>query len=430
MSNSNANGLLDHQNRPRIVVVGYGAATCLGNDWPTTWANLLAGRGGLARNSQRLPADQFMVDIGGFVAGFGPGKGLEDLRLAKLEARFLHLGLAAAEEAWRPVKETAYDPDRVAVVATSAFGGVDLQENERKKAETRGRLNVGPYTVPGLLINQLGGQISQHLGLYGPGFAPSNACASGGHGLVMGAMLLRSGMSDMALCGASESAFVPSIVNAFATMKALAQIKPGDRASEDPSQASRPFSGDRCGFVMSEGAGMLALATLKEARRLNLEILGELVGVGVNSDGYHMAAPHGPRVEKCLRLALADAGLEPEAIDYYNAHGTSTPVNDATETAALKAVYGDHARRLAVSSIKGALGHSLGAASAIEAITTVESLRLGRIVPTINHVRDDALDLDYVPNQARTVDVRHAMSASFGFGGTNNALVFRGWKND
>lgn len=143
-----------------------------------------------------------------------------------------------------------------------------------------------------------------------------------------------------------------------------------------------------------------------------------------------MAAPHGPRVEKCLRLALADAGLEPEAIDYYNAHGTSTPVNDATETAALKAVYGDHARRLAVSSIKGALGHSLGAASAIEAITSVESLRLGRIVPTINHVRDDALDLDYVPNQARTVDVRHAMSASFGFGGTNNALVFRGWKND
>ena len=430
MSEPSETSLTDKFGRPRIVVVGTGAATCLGQNWPATWANLLAGKGGLDRNSQRLPAEQFMVDIGGFVPGFGPGKGVEDPRLAKLEARFLHLGLAAAEEAWRPLKGLPYDPDRVAVVATSAFGGVDLQENERKRAELRGRLNVGPYTVPGLLINQLGGQISQHLGLFGPGFAPSTACASGGHGLVMGAMLLRSGMADIALCGASESAFVPSIVNAFATMKALAVIKPDDRANSDPSQASRPFSGDRCGFVMSEGAGMLALATLAEACRLNLEILGELAGVGVNSDGYHMAAPHGPRVEKCMRLALADAGLEPSVVDYYNAHGTSTSVNDATETAALKAVYGDHARRLAVSSIKGALGHALGAASAIEAITTVESLRLGRIVPTINHVHDAALDLDYVPNQARRAELRHAMSASFGFGGTNNALVFRRWQDD
>lgn len=430
MSQRSETSLVDHKGRPRVVVVGIGAATCLGNDWPATWAGLVAGKGGLTRNTERLPSDRFLVDIGGFVQGYGPGKDVEDARLAKLESRFLHLGLATAEEAWRPLKDKHYDPDRAAVIATSAFGGVDLQENERRKAESRGRLNVGPYTVPGLLINQLGGQISQHLGLYGPGFAPSNACASGGHGLVIGAMLLRCGTADLALCGAAESAFVPSIVNAFATMKALAQIKPGDRAYDDPSQASRPFSADRSGFVMSEGAGMIALATLEEARRLNLEILGELAGMAVTSDGYHMAAPYGPRIEKCLALALADAGVKPEEINYYNAHGTSTSVNDATETASLKAVFGEHVKRLAVSSIKGAIGHSLGAASAVEAIACVESLRKGQVIPTINYIPAGELDLDYIPNAARAMDCQFAMSASFGFGGTNNALVFRRWQDD
>jgi 3-oxoacyl-[acyl-carrier-protein] synthase II len=421
---------LDRKDRTRIVVVGMGAVTCLGNDWPTTCEGLFSGKGGLKRDAQRLPPERFLVDIGGFVEGFGPGSPDEDARLAKLESRFLHLGLAAADEAWKPLAGKAFDPDRVAVAATSAFGGLDLLDNERRKAESRGRLNLGPYTIPGVLINQLGGQISQHLGLYGPGFAPSNACASGGHAIVLGAMLIRSGMADLALCGAAESAFVPSIVNAFATMKALATIKPGDRGFDSPDQASRPFSADRCGFVMSEAAGMMVLATLERAEALGLEILGELVGMGVNSDGHHMAAPHGPRIEKCLSIALADAGLEPDSIDYYNAHGTSTVVNDSTETQALINVYGDHAARLPVSSVKGALGHSLGAASAVEAITTVECLRTGRIVPTINYEADPKLTLDYVPNRSRSSDLRIAMSASFGFGGTNNALVFRRWNDD
>ncbi len=421
---------VDHRNRPRIVIVGMGATSCLGLNWPATWAGLRDGRGGLRRNTDRLPGDRFMTDIGGFVDGFGPnGQGC-DPRISKLESRFLHLGLAAADEAWKPLKGADYDPDRVAVIAASAFGGVDLQDNERLKAEARGRLNMGPYTVPGLLINQLGGQISQHLGLLGPGFGPSNACASGGHALILGAMLIQLGMADLALCGASESAFVPSIVNSFATMKALAILKPGDRGFEDPSQASRPFSSDRAGFVMSEASGMIALATIDEARRLKLEILAELVGMAINSDGHHMAAPHQPQIEKCLRLAIQDAGLEPDSIDYYNAHGTSTSINDATETASLKGVYGDYAKRLPISSIKGALGHSLGAASALEAITMIESLRIGLIVPTINYVEDTELDLDYVPGQARAIALQHALSASFGFGGTNNALVFRRWNDD
>lgn len=413
----------------RIVIVGVGAVTCLGNDWPSTWAGLESGRGGLRRDQDRLPTDKFLVDIGGFVDGIGPGTANEDPRLAKLEARFLHYGLKAAEEAWKPLAGKSIDPDRVGVVAASAFGGVDVAEQERAKAAARGRLNLGPYTVPALLINQLGGQISQHLGLYGPGFGPSNACASGGHSIILGTLLLRSGMADFALCGASESAFVPSIVNAFATMKALATIKPADRAYESPEQASRPFSADRCGFVMSEAAGMLTLTTLAKAREFGLEILAELSGMAVNSDGYHMAAPHGPRIETCLKLAIRDAGLNLEDIDHYNAHGTSTSVNDATETQALKAVFGDHAGSIPVCSIKGAIGHSLGAASAIEAITTVESLRRGRIVPTINYVPDPELTLDYVPHQSRSADIETAMSASFGFGGTNNALVFRRWND-
>lgn len=414
----------------RIVIVGMGAVTCLGNDWPTTWAGLESGRGGLRRDTTRLPSDKFLVDIGGFVEGVGPGTPGEDPRLAKLEARFLHLGLKAADEAWKPLAGKPFDADRVGVVAASAFGGVDLLEQERAKAEARGRLNLGPYTVPALLINQLGGQISQHLGLYGPGFGPSNACASGGHAIILGAMLLRAGMADFVLCGASESTFVPSIVNAFATMKALATIKPTDRAFEAPEQASRPFSADRCGFVMSEAAAMLTITTLEKARDLGLEILAELAGMAVNSDGHHMAAPYAPRIVKCLNLAIKDSDLTADRIGHYNAHGTSTSVNDATETQALNAVYGDHAWHLPICSIKGALGHSLGAASAIEAITTVESLRRGRIVPTINYVADPELTLDYVPNHSRPCDIEYAMSASFGFGGTNNALVFRRWNDE
>ncbi|MFM7315306.1 MAG: beta-ketoacyl-[acyl-carrier-protein] synthase family protein [Isosphaeraceae bacterium] len=417
--------LVDHKNRKRLVILGVGANCALGDTWPEAWKGLVAGQGGITQNFDRLPRDRFLSSHGGFVKGFGPGTPGSDDRLARLDARFLHLGLAAAEEAMQVLKGKAFDPERAAVVATSAFGGVDLQDNDRVKAESRGRLQIGPFTVPGLLINQLGGQISQHLGLFGPGFAPSNACASGGHAIITAALLLRADMADIALCGAAESAFVPSIYNAFYTMKAIAAIRPEDRASADPSQASRPFSIDRCGFVMSEGAGMLVMATLEQALKLQVPILAELVGMAVNSDGYHMAAPHQPRIEKCLAGAIADAGITPDSVGYYNAHGTSTPVNDATETAALKAVFGDHARRLPVSSIKGAIGHTLGAASAIEAITAIESLRNGVIVPTINHIPDPAIDLDYVPRVARASSPTYALSASFGFGGTNNALVFR-----
>jgi 3-oxoacyl-[acyl-carrier-protein] synthase II len=238
-------------------------------------------------------------------------------------------------------------------------------------------------------------------------------------------MLLRAGEADVALCGAAESSFVPWVVNGFATMKALLPRKPTDRSADDPAQASRPFSADRAGFVMSEGAGMLVLTNAAYARRRGLHARAELAGWSWNSDGYHMAMPEPERVSDCLEAALRRAEIGPDGIDYYNAHGTSTVVNDRVETKAVERVFGSSARSLPISSIKGAIGHAMGAASAIEAAVCVQALQEQMIPPTINYLPDPELTLDFVPNVARRARLRTIMSASFGFGGTNNVLVFR-----
>ncbi len=412
----------------RILVVGHSALTCLGRDMDATWAGLVAGRSGIRRHPALSP-DAYLVDLAGIVDDFGPGSPGEDPVVSRLGARSIHLALAGARAAWSDsgLDRLAgqFDPDRVAVVIGSAFGGMDLHEAELLRSSQRKSLSASPYLVPGLLINQMAGQVAQHLGLFGPSVAPANACATGGHAIALGGMFLRSGEADLALCGGAESAFTPLIVNGFATMKALAGRKPGDRSLGDPGQASRPFSVDRAGFVMAEGAGMVVLATEATARRLGLPIQAELAGWALNSDGYHMAMPSGERIAKCLALALDRAGVRPEAVDYYNAHGTSTPVNDRVETQAIKDVFGDHAGRMAVSSIKGAIGHGLGAASAIEAAVCVRALRERVLPPTINYRPDPELDLDYVPDHARASDLDTVLSASFGFGGTNNALILR-----
>lgn len=411
-----------------IHVVGHGVVTCLGRDVDSTWAALVAGRSGIKRHCA-FGDDLYLQDLGGVVEDFGPGSPNEDPAVAKLGARFLHLAMAAAREAWADSgldgKTGGYDPDRVAVVMGSAFGGLDLLELEQARMMRRRGLAVSPYLIPGMIINQAAGQISQHLGLYGPSVAPANACASGGHAVALGALLLQAGEADLAVCGAGESAFTPPVVNGFATMKALLGKKAGDRSESDPAQASRPFSIDRAGFVLAEGAGAIVLATEEARLRLGLESQAELVGWATNSDGFHMATPSRERIVTCLRTALARASLSPDAIDYYNAHGTSTVVNDQVETTVLKEVFGERAKMLPISSIKGALGHALGAASAIEAAIAVHALETQTIPPTINHRPDPELDLDYVPNHARGARLDVVMSASFGFGGTNNALIFR-----
>ncbi len=410
----------------RIVVVGHSALTCLGRDLDATWQGLVAGRSGLRRQESLRP-EAFLQDVAGMVADFGPGSASEDPVLSRLGARFLHLALASARQAWSDARlaGTDYDPERVAVIVGSAFGGLDLLASELAVSARRKTLATSPYLIPGLIINQAAGQIAEHLDLHGPSLAPANACASGGHAVALGALMLRSGEADLALCGAAESAFAPWVVNGFATMKALFPRKAEDRAADDPAQASRPFSRDRAGFVLSEGAGMLVLATERSARKLGLTPLAELVGWSSNSDGHHMAIPEPGRVARCIEQALRRAELRPEQIDYYNAHGTSTVLNDRIETGAIKTVFGTHAPRLPVSSIKGAIGHSLGAASAIEAAVAVRTLREQVIPPTIHYRPDPELDLDYVPDHARSARLETVMSVSLGFGGTNNALIFR-----
>jgi 3-oxoacyl-[acyl-carrier-protein] synthase II len=412
----------------RIFIVGHAAVTCLGHDLDSTWQGLLEGRSGIGRHPS-LDSESFLQDLGGMVRDVGPGTALEDPAISKLSARFLHLAMAAARSAWSESgldrREAELDPHRAAVVMGSAFGGLDLLEAEQARMIKRRSPAISPYLVPAMIINQAAGQIAQHFRLYGPSAAPANACASGGHAVVLGALFLRSGEADVALCGAGESAFTPPIVNGFATMKALLGRKPGDRSEQDPARASRPFSVDRAGFVLAEGAGALVLATETAVQRLGLEPQAELVGWSTNSDGYHMAMPCRERIVRCLATALARGGLDPSAIDYYNAHGTSTILNDQVETQVIKEVFGDAARRLPISSIKGALGHSLGAASAIEVAVSVRALRDQVIPPTINFLPDPELDLDYVPNEARAARIDHVLTASFGFGGTNNALILR-----
>jgi 3-oxoacyl-[acyl-carrier-protein] synthase II len=419
----------------RVFVVGHGAVTCLGRDMDATWAGLVAGRSGLKRHDA-LDPQRFLRDVGGMVEGFGPGTADEEASVAKLEAKSIHLAMAAARMAWadagldRLERDVDFDPHRAAVAIGSAFGGQDLLETETARTARRKSLAVSPYLVPGLIINQSSGQVAQHLGLFGPSVSPANACAAGGIAIAMGAMFLRSGEADIAVCGGTDSTFTPAIVNGFATMKALAARKPGDRSHDDPSLASRPFSVDRAGFVMAEGAAILVLATETIARRLGLIVQAELLGWGTNSDGHHMTTPHKDRIAALLRRTLETAGIGPDRVDYYNAHGTSTPVNDKVETEVVKEVFGEHARSLPVSSIKGAMGHAMGASSAIEAAACVRALRDQVIPPTINHLPDPDLDLDYVPDRARPATLEVVMSAAFGFGGTNNALIFKRGDHD
>lgn len=418
--------------RDRIVVVGASAVTCLGSDLDRTWEGLIAGRSGLRRHPERLDPEWYLQEIAGLVEDVGPGTPGEDRSIARLGSRFVHLGLRAARQAWGDAGDGTgnLEPARVGVVFGSGLGGLDLLHEEGERAAKRRSRMTGPYLIPGLIANQAAGQISQQLGLFGPSLSPANACATGGHAIAQGALILRAGEADAVLCGASESAFTPAIVNGFASMKALLGRKAGDRSMAAPAEASRPFSADRAGFVMAEGAGAALLTTEATARRAGLRPLATLIGWATNSDGYHVAQPHPGRVAGCLRAAIERAGIHPEQVDYYNAHGTSTPMNDRVETEAIREVFGPWAARLPVSSIKGALGHALGAAPAIEAAVCVRALRERVIPPTLHHLPDPELDLDYVPDSARPAPLDTVVSASFGFGGTNNALVFRRWTDD
>jgi 3-oxoacyl-[acyl-carrier-protein] synthase II len=410
--------------RPRVVITSLGVVASNGSGVPRFWDALIHGRSGLGPIT-RFDASALRTRIAGEVKDFEPGS-LAENKTFRRSARFTQLALGAAFEALEGAG-LADAPDRegAAVVVGSGIGGFDYLMEEHQSFLSRGPGRFKPLTVPMIIPNMAAGAVAMETGCRGPNLCISTACAAGGNAIGAALDLIRDGRADWALAGGAECTIDPFAVDGYGQLRALST------RNDDPVGASRPFSVDRDGFVLAEGAGMLVLESLEHARSRGAEVLAELAGYGLSSDGYHVTAPdpEGRGAVRAMRAALEDAGVAPESITVVNAHGTSTPLNDASETRALHEVFGAHAARLAVHATKSMTGHALGGSAAIEAVASVLTLRHGMIHPTINLERPDPeCDLDYVPNTARKAAVRSVMSNSFGFGGHNAVLVFRSFE--
>jgi 3-oxoacyl-[acyl-carrier-protein] synthase II len=405
----------------RVVITGVGAVTPLGHDVPSLWSALTAGRSGI-RRIKSFDTSAFETKIAGEVQDFDPTRFFErkDVRRAD---RFAQLAVAAATEAVAEAKlETGIDRDRVGVSIATAAGGLQSVVDTANTLQERGPDRVSPFFVTMYIANAASGLVSLRWGFRGPSLTHVSACASSSHSVGEAAEAIKRGQVDVMVAGGSEAVIVPVAVAAFSNMRALS------RRNDEPERASRPFERDRDGFVLSEGAAVLVLEEAEHAARRGAKSYGELIGYGASDDAYHMAdpAPGGVGGALSMRAALANAGIAPEDVGYINAHGTSTPANDRAETLAIKEVFGDHARKIMVSSTKSMTGHLFGAAGALEAIICLLALRDGCIPPTINYdTPDPELDLDFVPNVARAAKVRVALSNSMGLGGTNGSLIFR-----
>jgi 3-oxoacyl-[acyl-carrier-protein] synthase II len=404
----------------RVVVTGLGVVSPVGNDVASMWASLIAGRSGVDLISS-LDTAQLKTKIGAEVKDFDPTltMGRKDARRSD---RYTHFALAAASQAVASANLVmdGEDPRRVGVIVGSGIGGVGTMFEQYDILRSRGPRRVSPFSVPSMLANSASGQVAISLGARGPNLVPVLACATGNASIGEGFALIRRGVADVMVAGSSEAAFCHLAMAGFEIMGALSA------RNDDPAGASRPFDAGRDGFVMGEGAGMLVLESLAHARARGARIHGEILGYGLTADAYHPTAPRedGLAASEAMQMALTEARLEPQAVDYINAHGTSTPLGDIGETAAIKRVFGDHAYRLAISSTKSMMGHLLGAAGAVEAVVCLLTMQEGVIPPTINYeTPDPACDLDYVPNQARHAPVRVALSNSIGFGGHNATLV-------
>jgi 3-oxoacyl-[acyl-carrier-protein] synthase II len=406
----------------RVAVTGIGLVTPLGNDAQTNWSNLVAGRSGI-RAISRFDASGFPVRIAGEVQAFDPLLYVEKKEVKKMD-RFTQYAIAAAQGAIDDagVRLSPGAAERTGVIVGVGMGGIETIETYYKSFLETGLKRVTPFFIPRLIANMAPGQIAIRFGLRGVNYVTTSACASGGHAIGEAARLIRSGYQDVVLAGGAEAAVTPMGVGGFAVMRALST------RNEEPERASRPFDLERDGFVIAEGAAILVLESLQEALRRGARIYAEIAGYGANADAYHITAPapDGESTAACMRLALEDAGIAVGEVDYINAHGTSTPANDINETQAIKALFGEHARKLAVSSSKSMTGHALGAAGAIEAGYTALAIHHGVLPPTTNYENPDPeCDLDYVPNEARRASVGVALSNSFGFGGANATLALR-----
>ena len=406
----------------RVVVTGLGAVTPVGVGVKAYWAAITAGRSGVGPLTLVDP-EQVPSKVAAECLDFDPTASLEHKEAKRLD-RSTQFALTAAREAWEDARiEGAVDRDETGVVFATGIGGISSLLASEKVLHTKGPNRVSPFTVPQLMPNAAAGQVAMKLGLRGPNFCTTTACAASNHAIGLAFQAIQHGEAVAMIAGGSESAFVDIALIAFAQMTALS-TKYNDR----PEEASRPFDALRDGFVMGEGAGALILEERDHALRRGAPIHAELIGFGQSADAFHVTAPSedGSGAALAIRRALRSAGLEPRAIGYVNAHGTSTPAGDASETKAIRLAFGDHADRLAVSSTKSMIGHLFGAAGAVEGVATVLAIRDGILPPTINQTDPDpACDLDYVPNQARKAAVEAAMSNGFGFGGHNAVVVFR-----
>ena len=408
----------------RVVVTGVGLVTALGTGTEETWNGLCEGRSGVGPIS-RFDTSLYSTRIAAEVKDFDPLKWFDKKDVKKMDY-FIHYAVAAADFAMKQSGLTI-GPDmaeRAGVFIGSGIGGFTVIEREHRVLLESGPRKISPFFIPSSIINLAAGQVSIRFGARGPNSAPCTACSSGAHAVGDAFRVISRGDADIMICGGSEAAITPMGVGGFAAMRALST------RNEEPQRASRPFDKDRDGFVVGEGAGVLVLEELELARKRGAKIVAELVGYGMSGDAYHITMPpeDGHGAHRVMLNAITDAGIRPEQVGYINAHGTSTPPNDKIETHAIKQLFGDHARKLAVSSTKSMIGHLLGAAGAVEAGITCLVVQRGIIPPTINYETPDPdCDLDYVPNKVRQINVEYALSNSFGFGGTNASLLFKRW---
>ncbi|HEX5761263.1 MAG TPA: beta-ketoacyl-ACP synthase II [Thermoanaerobaculia bacterium] len=412
--------------RRRVVLTGVGLVSPLGVGTEVNWQGLLAGRSGIGRITRFEHDAKFPVQIAGEVKGFDPHAYTERKDVKKSDL-FIHYALAATQFAMRDSGLAIDDGnrDRVGVVIGSGIGGLPLIESMHKILLERGPDRVSPFFIPGLIVNMAAGQVSIRYGARGPNSCPATACTTGLHAVGDAFRLIQLGAADAMIAGGAEAVITPLAVAGFAAMRALST------RNAEPERASRPWDRDRDGFVISEGAGIVVLEELEGARRRGAPIYCEVVGYGMSGDAYHMSAPQpdGDGAVRVMRAALADAGLPPESVGYINAHGTSTPLGDRGEVRAIRTVFGPHAEKLAVSSTKSSTGHLLGAAGGLESGIVALAVREQVLPPTINLDHPDAdCDLDFVPHTARPASFEVALTNSFGFGGTNGALLMRRWE--
>jgi len=405
----------------RVVVTGMGIVTSLGSDLETFWNNLVAGKSGVSR-IESFDVSEYPTQIAAEIKDFNPEDYI-DRKEARRMDRFVQFAVAAGKMAVQDAGlelGVNVDSERVGVIVGSGIGGLGTWEEQHSILLEKGPKRVSPFFIPMMIANMASGQISMSIGAKGPNTTAVTACATGTHSIGDSFKLIQRGDADAMICGGAEATIRPTGLAGFCSMRAMST------RNDEPEKASRPFDAERDGFVMGEGSGVLVLESLEHAVKRGARIYAEVIGYGMSGDAYHITDPDPDGAARCMQRALKDAGIEPEAIDYINAHGTSTPVGDRSETLAIKKAFGDHAYKLAVSSTKSMTGHLLGAAGGIESVILALTLKNGVIAPTINLEHPDPeCDLDYVPNAARKSDVKTALSNSFGFGGHNATIVMR-----